>query len=189
MLLDVKAMATPYLSVEKLREAAGRAASAVLPDEAAETLPVVTRTEHHGLSVLIMFFKMSGRPPAPPTVSPPTHAVWLDPRTGKVQRFRACKPEDLGLTEPLPKVPGAGEGIMDGMEKFLERRDRFFELSPLVWAAFESDVVTLDEDMRETVAEYYALFLQIVIPEVAPFYTGGAADFFAWIATVLTTAP
>lgn len=188
MLLDVKAMATPYLSVEKLREAAGRAASAVLPDEAAETLPVVTKAEH-GLSVLIMFFKMSGRPPAPPTVSPPTHAVWLDPRTGKVQRFRACKPEDLGLTEPLPKVPGAGDGIMDGMEKFMERRARFFELSPLVWAAFEDGSTAVSEVARETVAEYYALFLQIVIPEVAPFYTGGAADFFAWIAAVLTSAP
>lgn len=178
-------MATPFLPVEKLREAAGRAASAVLSDETAETLPVVTRTEH-GLSALIMYFAMSGRPPAPPTVKPPSHAMWLDPRTAKVQRFWACKPEDLGLTDPLPKIPGAGDGIMDGMDKFMARRARFFELSPAVWSAFDSGATTLDEPAREQVAEYYALFLQIVIAPVAPFYTGGAADFFTWIAAVLS---
>jgi len=179
-------MATPFLPVEKLREAAGRVAGAVLPDEMAETLPVVTKTEH-GLSVLLMYFKMTGRPPAPPTVSPPAHAMWLDPRTAKVQRFWACKPEELGLTDPLPEVPGAGEGILDGMPKFMERRARFFELSPEVWALFEAAPTQLDEDDRDKVAEYYALFLQIVIRDVAPFYTRGAADFFQWIALVLTT--
>lgn len=178
-------MTTPFLPVETLREAAGRASGAVLPDEIAETLPVVTKTEH-GLSVLIMYFRMSGRPPAPPKVRLPSHALWLDGRTGKVQRLWACKPEDLGLRDPLPKVPGAGAGIEDGMPKFLERRGRFFELSPEVWAAFEQGGTKLSDSMREKVAEYYALFLQIVIPDVAPFYTGGAADFFQWIAAVLT---
>lgn len=179
-------MPTAFLPVEKLREVAGRASGAVLPDEIAETLPVVTKTEH-GISVLIMYFPMSGRPPAPPRVGLPSHALWLDGKTGKVQRFWACKPEDLGLRDPLPEVPGAGVGIDDGVPKFLERRARFFELSPEVWAAFEQGDTQLSEDMREKVAEYYALFLQIVIPDVAPFYVSGAADFFQWIGAVLTT--
>jgi hypothetical protein len=178
-------MATQFLPVEALREAAGRAAGAVLTIETARTQPVVTRTEH-GVTVLVLFFPMSGRPPAPPRVRPPTHAMWLDGATAKVLRFWATSPEDLGFPDPLPQVPGAGEGITDPIDTFLDRRDRWDELSPDVWRAFEAGATSVDAETRAKVAEYYALFLKIVIPEVAPFYTCGAPDFFGWIGKVLS---
>lgn len=172
----------PFLPAEKLREVAGRAASAALPDEVNETLPVATRGKG-GVEALVLFYKIVG-PPGRGKPALPSHAMRIDPRTGNVLRFWAATPRELGLGGALPSVPGAGM-LPDDVTDFLDARDRFLAISPDVWAAFEAGSTSVDAATQDLVSEYYALFLRITRAPIAPFYVGGAADFFAWIRAVL----
>jgi hypothetical protein len=174
-------MAT-FLPAERLREVAGRAASAVLPDEVSETLPFATRGKA-GVEVLVLFYEVRGRGAAS-RVLPPSHAMRIDPRTGVVLRFWACDPAELGLAGPLTPVPGAG-ALPDDVKDFLDYRDRFIAISADVWEAFEAGNVALAGPIPNLVAEYYDLFLKITRAEIAPFYVHAAPDFFGWIRSVL----
>ena len=188
-------MAQGFLSFQEIKAAAARAAYSVLPVEAASTHPVPTKTEF-GISIQILYFTMSGRPPAPPRIGPVTHAMWLDGATAKVQRFRAITPDDLGFPDPLPEVPGAlgdepGDTDVDADEddlskSFVAELDRFEEISPDVWAAFAAGSTSVGADTKSLVEEYYRLFLSLTYFKVAPYCTCGAPDFFAWIRAVLT---
>lgn len=172
----------PILPASKFRAAAGRAASTVLPDEVSETLPIATKVEGE-LRVLVLFYKVLGRRGAT-RVELPSHAMHLDPRTGVVLRFWACDPTELGLSTPLAQVPGAG-ALPDDVTDFLDLRDRFFDISPTVWEAFEAGGSQVSAPTRDLVHEYFDLFLRITRPSVAPFYAGAARDFFDWIRAVL----
>lgn len=170
-----------YLPMSRIREAAGRAAAAVLPDEVAETHPVATRTDD-GVRALVLYYRMVGPiPHGKPTL--PTHAMWLDPKTANVVRFAAVTPEELGLRPPLDPVPGASADMSDIL-KYIAKRDRFFELSPGVWEAFDRSATSADTATDDDVKEYWSLFLQLVHPEIAPYYTGAAKDFFDWVRSV-----
>ena len=174
-------MAPTFLSMNQLREAAGRTAQAVLPDEIGETLPVVTRTPE-GVRALVLYYRIIG-PPRRGTPSLPTHAMYLDPSTGTVTSFRAVNPEDIGIRPPLDPVPGVHVDMSD-MNAFLARRARFFEISPDVWAAFAQGGASVDATTAETVKEYWDLFRQVVNAPVAPYYTYAAKDFFDWVRAV-----
>ena len=188
-------MATPFLPVRTLKAAADRAAYSVLSIETAQTQPVPVKTEH-GTSIQILYFTMSGRPPAAPKIGPPTHAMWLDGTSAKVQRFWATSPDDLGFPDPLPKVPGISGGDPgdpdidaeddDESKSFVVELERFQALSPEVWGAFAAGSTSVSAETRDRVSEYFQLFLSLTNPDVAPYYTCGAPDFFAWIHAVLT---
>lgn len=176
---------TTYLPMDRIRVAAGKAAASVLPDEVAETMPVAARTAD-GVRALQLFYRMVGPiPHGKPTL--PTHAMWLDPKTAAVVRFAAVTPEELGLHPPLDPVPGVNCDMSD-IPAYLAKRGRFFDLSPGVWEAFERSATSADTATDADVKEYWGLFLQLVHPEIAPYYTGAAKDFFDW-ARAIAGAP
>jgi hypothetical protein len=171
--------ATRFKSAHELRNIAGAAARRVLPIEIADTLPVPHRTGDR-LVILILFYRESG-PPNRRVVELPNHAMHLDPITGKVLRFWACRPEDVGIETPLKPVEGAT--IPPGMTggEFFQKRERFLSVSPQVWEAFDSGATKLDSATTAVIREYWRLFLEITKSEVAPFYVAAASDFFGWL--------
>lgn len=178
-------MPQAFLSMNQLREAAGRTSSKVLPDEVAETFPVVTRAygdRGAGALALVLYYRMVGPPPnGTPTL--PTHAMLLDPVTGAVVSFKAVQPEDVGVRPPLDPVPGVHADMSD-MTAYLARRRRFFEISPDVWLAFARGGASVDATTAAKVREYWDLFRQVVHESIAPYYTHAARDFFDWVRAV-----
>lgn len=170
-----------FVSMDQVREAAGRASSAVLPDEVGETMPVATRKQD-GVQLLVLYFRVVG-PPMRGKPTLPTHAMLLDPRTAKVIRFWKITPDELGLHAPLAPVPGVAADMSD-MPAFLDRRARFFAISPAVWEAFDENASAPSGEAAAQVKEYWDLFRTIVQPDVAPFYTGAAKDFFDWVRAI-----
>ncbi len=170
----------PFLTAEQIREIAGRTASATLPDEVAETLPVITEAGR-GPRVLIVFYSETG-PPHARTVRPPHYFIELDPASGKVLRFSRCRPEDLGIAMPLVRVPGVDYDETMGVDAYIQLEDRFLAISPAVWRLFlNRSQQTLDEESRKLIGEYWNIFSRITTWETAPFYIGAAADFFGWV--------
>ncbi|MEZ5401837.1 MAG: hypothetical protein R2729_19340 [Bryobacteraceae bacterium] len=169
----------PILGITQLREIAGRTASRSLPDEAAETFPVITEAGG-GARVRIVFYTETG-PPNARQVHPPHHVMDLDPTTGQVLRFERCQPRDIGIATPAQPVPGVAYDASDGIEGFARRTGRFFEISPAVWRLFLNRGAPLDAGGKALVAEYWDLFSRITKADVAPFYIGAAADFFGWV--------
>lgn len=174
-------MANTFLPMDRIREAAGRAASAVLPDEAGETIPVVTRVDGQVLAMVLYYRTVGRRPHTTPTL--PTHVMYLDPATAKIVSFRAIQPEDIGLRPPLDPVPGMNVDMSD-MPAYLLRRARFFEISPDVWEAFAQGGSSVDAATTAKVTEYWDLFRQVITGGVAPYYTAAAKDFFDWVRAV-----
>ena len=130
-------------------------------------------------------------PPLAPELGSPVavdaRTVSLDPKTAAVVRFAAVTPEELGLHPPLDPVPGVNCDMSD-IPAYLAKRGRFFDLSPGVWEAFERSATSADTATDADVKEYWGLFLQLVHPEIAPYYTGAAKDFFDW-ARAIAGAP
>lgn len=174
-------MAT-YLTAHELRDIAARTAAAVLPIETAVMLPVPIRAKS-GLVVLVVYFRETG-PRTRRVVEPPTHAMRIDPVTGKVLHFGATTPERLGIPRPAPKVAGAGIAPgMTGLE-FAHKRDRLLDISRDVWTAYAAGSTAVDPATRALASEYADLFLHITKAEVASFYVGVAPDFFQWVRAV-----
>jgi hypothetical protein len=174
---------TKFKSAEELRVIAGKASGRAIPDELGDTYPIPHRTGN-GLVILIMYYMEMG-PPTKRVVHPPSHAMHLDPVSGKVLRFWACKPEELGIEPPLDPVAGAG--IRPGMqwEELVQKRDRFLAISPQVWEAFAAGNTNPDPATKLIVQEYWKLFLELHKAEVAPFYLAAAPDFFGWLRQAL----
>lgn len=171
-------MAPRFQSADELRRIAGAIAAKLLPLEIAQTLPVLVR-HGPGFAVIVLFYPETGRPNRR-TVSPPTHAMLLDAASGGLIRFWQTSAEELGIVQPC--VPVAGAGIPPGMstDEFIRMRDRFLAISADVWTMFAYPGPP-DPTGRELVAEFRLLFLKITKSEVAPFYVGAAAEFFAWV--------
>jgi hypothetical protein len=166
-----------FLSMDQLREVAGRTASKVLPTETGTTLPVITRSEG-ALRALVLYYPIEGRPPhGRPSL--PSHAMFLDPTAGTVVSFRAIKPEEIGIRPPLTPVAGVHVDMSD-MNAFLARRKRFFDISPSLWSAFEKGGKA-DAKAAGLAKEYWDLFRQVVNESTAPYYTSAAKDFFDWV--------
>jgi hypothetical protein len=177
---------TAFVPAQEIRRIAGRMSGAVLPDEDADTLPVPIRTDK-GVALLVMYYRESG-PPDQREVDLPHYAMHLDGETGKVLRFFACAPKELGIAPPLSPVPGADvDPAMDGLA-FFHTRERLLDLSPALWAALASDA-EVDASTAEAAKEYLAIFLRITKAEVAPFYLAAAPDFFEWLHSAAQKAP
>lgn len=173
---------TNYLTAHEIRDIAARTAATLLPLEKAAMLPVPMPAKG-SLEALVVYYDETG-PPLRRTVHPPTHAMRLDARTGRILDFSATTPERLGIRRPLVPVVGARiDPAMGGME-FAAKRARLLDLSRDVWCAFEAGGIP-DAAAAALVREYWKLFLQITKPEVAPFYIGAAGDYFVWLQKVV----
>lgn len=173
----------PILPAERIREIAGQVAAASLPDEVAETLPVITEA-NGGPHALIIFYRETGKPNRR-TVHPPDHFISIHPVTGAVLRFAKTSPRELGIHIPPQPVAGVGLDPKMTTADFIAQQDRFLEISPSVWRLFlNRSHARLSEESRALVREYWNLFAHITKAEVAPFYAGAAPDFFDWIHSV-----
>jgi hypothetical protein len=172
-----------YKSAHELRRIVGSVAGAVLPDEIAQTLPIPKKSKS-ALVIQVLFYREGG-PPGNRKVSLPHYAMYLDPVTGKVLRFWAIRPQEMGISEPLQAVPGAGidPPNMTGME-FFHLRERLLDISAEVWEAYASGKTDFDESKGALIREYRSIFLRITKKEVAPFYVMSSPDFFEWLRVV-----
>ncbi len=165
-------------SARQIQIAIGRAASAVLADEYAETTPIPTRVS--GVPALqVLFYRESG-PPGDRKVSAPDYCMRISPSTGQVQRFWACGPDDFGIAGQPRPVPGAG--IPSGMtaEEFVRKQDRLLDIGNDVWDAYfrSNGEDRLDRDLAK---EYLVLFLETTRAEIVPWVVESSPDFFEWI--------
>jgi hypothetical protein len=167
-----------FKTARELQEIAGAAASSVLPDEVAETLPVPTKIDGQ-VRVVILYYNTKAR--GQPVISPPHHAMILDPIAGKVIRFWACTPDDLGVTSPTGPVKGTGLDTKMSADEFWQKRDRFLEISLTVWEAYAAGNTQLDPQTKAVVREYAALLDQVEVKPLLPYEEAVAADFFAWL--------
>ncbi|OQW91960.1 MAG: hypothetical protein BWK78_03095 [Thiotrichaceae bacterium IS1] len=180
--LETMPTTTQFKSAHELREIEGATASAVLPDETAETVPIPQKT-NQGMVILVMYYNWVGQPNRY-TVLPPHYAMQMEPVTGKVLRFWSCRPLELGIRIPTTPVKGAGISPNMTSDEFFEKRQRFLDISAEVWQAYASGKTKFDSIIRTIVQEYENLFLQITKEEVAPFYVAASPDFFKWLQIV-----
>lgn len=161
---------------------AGKTASSILPDEAAETLPVPRRVNERFV-IQILYYREFGSP-GERRVEAPDHCMWLEPESGKVIRFWACALDELGIPNRPDAVPGAG--IRPGMtaEEYTRNHERIAAISQSVWAAFIHGGIPDDPDTRRLAREYRRLVLETTKAEVAAYLVAAAPDFFRWLDTV-----
>ena len=171
-----------FKSAHELREIQGATASAVLPVEVAYTLPFPKKTEA-GIMVEVLFYNEKG-PPGQRVVSLPHYAMHLDPKTGIILRFWAIRPEEMGIVEPLTPVPGAGIDPNLTSDEFFILRQRFLDISNVVWEAYASGKSEFEASAKAIIKEYETLFLRITKREVAPFYVASSPHFFNWLRTI-----
>lgn len=177
-------MADPisFKSAHEIVEIQGRIAAQELPVEVANTLPIPQKTES-GMVILIIYYNETG-PRGQRVVHPPHYAMTLDPVTGDLLRFWACRPEDLGIKAPVQTLPGAG--ITPGMtgNEFFHLRQRLLDISAAVWQAYAGGGTQFEPQFQELITEYWHLFLRITKTDIAPFYAMASPDFFQWLQTV-----
>ena len=169
-------------SAQEIKTQAGKAASTVVPDEAAETIPVPKRLGEKFV-IQILYYRQVGSPGKRKEL-PPEYCMLLDPESGKVIRFWRCTLAEIGLDEGTPTVAGAG--IKSGMttEEFTMKEERLLAISQPVWIAFFHGGVPNAADTRALVREYRQLFLQTTNEGEAGFTVAAAAEFFQWLDTV-----
>jgi hypothetical protein len=177
-------MSTPthFIPAQEIRRIAGSTSGAVLPDEDADTFPIPVRADG-GVVILVMYYKELG-PPERRVVHPPHYAMYLDGETGKVLRFWAVTPDELGIRPPLPPVPGVGIDRTMSVEEHIRRRERFFDLSPDLWRAYAAGGTGVDPAVAAAAREYLDLFSTITKKEVAPFYVAASPAWFEWLRSV-----
>ena len=169
-------------TAQEIRTVAGRAASSVLPDEAAETIPVPKRLDGKSF-IQILYYRQVGSPGERKS-QPPDHCMLIDPESGKVVRFWRCTPSEIGLDKAPPTIAGAG--IQSGMttEEYVANEERLLAISQPVWKAFFRGSVPDASDTRALVQEYRQLFQQTATAEEAAFTRAAAVEFFQWLDTV-----
>lgn len=167
------------MTAADIKDIAGQTASSVLPDEAAETVPVPVRIGN-GFAIQILFYREFGAP-GTRRVQPPDHCMWVHPESGKVLRFWACKPAEIGLENGVPVIPGAGTPQGMTAESYATKEERLLAISSSVWSAFLEGKTPIDPDRSQLAREYRRLFLETTKAEVAGFTVAAASDFFHWL--------
>jgi len=166
-------------SVMDLQESAGTAATAVLPDEVAETFPAPVRSDGH-VYIQILYYREVG-PPGKRVVHAPHYCMRLDPYTAKVVRFWACSPQEIGIGVNTQSI--SPPGIRDGMtaEEFTEKVERLSTLSPRVWELFFNNATPADPQTLAMLEEYRNLFLATHNKEQSKWVIGASREFFSWL--------
>ena len=170
---------TQVKSAEEIQLLAARRASTLLPIEVAKTIPVPVR-HNRGFAIQVLYYRQVKRS-GQKQVSLPHHCMLLDPESGSIIRFWACTSAELGLADELPEINGAGIQADMPFDEFMEKRERFVEISADVWKAYFRDEDVVDEPTKLLVCEYRQLFLVTTDAKVAAFMVAAADDFFGWL--------
>ena len=167
-------------SARELLEIAGSTVSKVLPDETAESLPVATKSGT-AIQMVILYYDES-MIPGKEIVYPPHHIIVIDTSSGKIIRFDSCTPSKLGVDKPAD-IPEEGFGLDPKLsaDDFWKKRDRFLELSPIVWKLFKLNPAKSDSKAIQIIREYYSIFKEIAKKPLIPYYHAVARDFFKWL--------
>jgi hypothetical protein len=166
------------VDIDKVLESAGRAASAVLPDEVANTFPVPVLLGGRGL-LQILYYRETGSP-GQRIIHNPHYCMRLDPYTAQVVRFWPCEPHEIGGDEvPVVVPPGMPERLT--VEDFIKKQRRLASLSPEVIELYFDNVEQLDLPAVASVKEYYDLFFATHGKKQATFVVNAAPDFFRWL--------
>jgi len=115
-------------------------------------------------------------PPGERIAAPPDYVIDVDGAEGRVIRVSRCTPADLGVPDPPPIIPGAGVDPGLSVDEFWRRRDRVFDLLPVVWEQFTGGAARTPE-----ASELLATILTVTRLDVAPFQVLPAHAFFRWM--------
>jgi hypothetical protein len=167
-------------STEELLQIAGATASKVLETETARSLPLATKS-FLNLRIVVLYYRESVIP-GEEIVYPPHYIMVLDARSGKIIRFEPCTPRDLGVNK-REGVPEQGFGLDPNMspDEFWGRIDRFLEISPIIWQAFDSGKRKFNPKTTGFIKEYYSIFWKILKKPLLPYYSAVAKDFLKWL--------
>jgi hypothetical protein len=113
--------------------------------------------------------------------SPPHHALLLDPATGKVMRFWACRPEELGISAQAVRRKAGDRETMVPPASWYRSEDRLFEVTPPVWQAFATGRTEFDPATAAAIEDYREHFHRICPPPLRAAYEAAAGDFFGWL--------
>jgi hypothetical protein len=127
-----------------------------------------------------MFYRVSGRLPRR-QVHAPHYAMHIDGQTGHVIKLWPTTAQELGIKSSGDPIEGVTGPVKLTPEQYAAKRDRLLELSSRVWSAFAAKRPADEEGIRPLLEEYWALFGETVLPEVAPFYLEAESEFFVWL--------
>jgi hypothetical protein len=105
----------------------------------------------------------------------------IDGQTGHVIKLWPTTAQELGIKSSGDPIEGVTGPVKLTPEQYAAKRDRLLELSSRVWSAFAAKRPADEEGIRPLLEEYWALFGETVLPEVAPFYLEAASEFFVWL--------
>ena len=151
------------------------------PDNEAPGLPIAVKSEQ-GVVVLIFFLRSSGNPAAPNT-SPPEFAVQLD-HSGAVLKTGPMTKQEVDSLRSASVEPSVGTAETQSVDVYVARRNRFLDISPAVWSAFQSNANASDPAVAHLVSEYWSLFTTVTRSSDASFYLLSSPAFFAWIRNI-----
>ena len=178
-------MNTPSSSVKAQAFVSARSALAIAqraakrPDNEAPGLPFAVKSEQE-VVVEVFFLRSSGNPTAPNT-SPPEFSVQLD-RSGSVLKAGPIASQNVDALRSASADGTVGVAETQSVQTYVEERNRFLDISPAVWSAFELSASAHDPAVAKLVSEYWHLFPAVVRSSDAGFYLGSSPAFFAWVA-------
>jgi hypothetical protein len=163
-----------YTPMRQLQVALTRAASRVIRTGYADTFPCPIAARPDTLLRCVYF--PAGGPPGQQSFLPPEYVADLDGVEGRVVRLAPCTAAEVGCAPPLPIIPGAGVNPGMSREEYWRRRERAFDLMPVVWEQFTSGAARTPE-----ASELLATILTITPLAAAPFQVLPTYAFFRWM--------
>jgi hypothetical protein len=173
---------TRFKTTRELQEIGGATACRVLPVEVAASLPMPIKADNR-MNVVFLYYndtQVKGQR----VISPPHHAMVLDAVTGKLLRFWACTPGELGVRTPAGPPPGPELDPAVTAAEFWQKMARLLEMSPAVWEAYAVGNPRPDARTQALIQEYRAIYDRIALRPLVPYYEAVAADFFRWLRQV-----
>lgn len=140
------------------------------------TYPIVTRIESQ-LQAVVGIYNQS-LPNKKPMISPPHQIIYMDPRNGAIVKDEFCSPNSFGFNKNETEEEYIPSPIS------WDDLDRFNELSPVIWEAFDLSASSYNEYTINAAKDYAALLQKIVAKPLLPFYRAIAPDFFQWLEQV-----
>jgi hypothetical protein len=163
-----------YTPTRQLLLARNRAASGVIRTGYADTFPCPLSAHPDALLRCVYF--PAGGGPGRQSFLPPEYVVDLDGVSGRVVRLERCTAAEVGCAPPLPIIPGAGVNPGMSRDDYWNRRERAFDLMPVVWEQFTSGATRTPE-----ASELLATILTITPLDAAPFQVLPTYAFFRWM--------
>jgi len=113
---------------------------------------------------------------------PPSYVAFLNARTGKFQELRAVTPKEYGQRHAEDKPMGPYLTLPERMApEFLTAQVRWCQAYDEIIPAFLAGLVKPAPEVRQSVAEFRALFPQVTEPPLLPYYQALGKEFFGWL--------